>query len=142
MIAIGNDHRAVALKNEILAYLEANGYACDNKGTDSAEAADYTVFADKVTDAVLAGECEKGILICGTGIGMSIRANRRKGIRAAICHDVFTARMARQHNDANVMILGADIVGSEPALEALKVFLETDFSGEERHVRRIAYLDR
>ena len=142
MIAIGNDHNGYGLKKELLLCLDAWGYSYKDMGTDSGEAADYPVFARKVVEAVLSGACRKGILICGAGIGISIAANRYADIRAALCHDIFSAKMSRLHNDANILAMGANVIGKEAAKEVIKTFLETDFTGEDRHVRRISLIDQ
>ena len=136
-VAIANDHGGLTLKPEILAYLNANSFTVIDFGTDSITSVDYPDYAELVTSAVLSGKADTGILICGTGIGMSISANRRKGIRAALCHDVFTARLTRKHNNANILIMGGRVIGSGLALEITKTFLAEPFSQAERHIRRI-----
>ena len=110
MIAIGSDHGGYELKQEIIGYLEKSGIEYKDYGTYTEDSCDYPVYAKKVAKAVLSGECEKGILICGTGIGISITANKFKGIRAAICHDCFSAQATREHNDANIIAMGARVV--------------------------------
>ncbi len=142
MIALGCDHGGYALMQEVIAYLEKEKIAYKNFGTNSEESCDYPVYAKKVAHAVADGECDKGILICGTGIGVSITANKIKGIRAALCGDCFSAKATREHNDANILALGARVVGVGLALEIVKVFLETPFSKEERHSRRIAQIEQ
>lgn len=142
MIALGCDHGGYALMQEVIAYLEKENIAYKNFGTDSEESCDYPIYAKKVAHAVADGECDKGILICGTGIGVSITANKIKGIRAALCGDCFSAKATREHNDANILALGARVVGVGLALEIVKVFLETPFSEEERHSRRIAQIEQ
>ena len=142
MIALGCDHGGYALMQEVIAYLEKEKIAYKNFGTNSEESCDYPVYAKKVAHAVADGECDKGILICGTGIGVSITSNKIKGIRAALCGDCFSAKATREHNDANILALGARVVGVGLALEIVKVFLETPFSKEERHSRRIAQIEQ
>jgi ribose 5-phosphate isomerase B len=141
VIAIGNDHAGYELKKELLAYLEQNDIAVSDFGTNSADSVDYTNYAKAVAAAVQSGVCEKGILLCGTGIGVSITANRFKGIRAALCHDVFSAKATRQHNDANILAMGARVIGAGLAIEILQAFLNTPFSGDERHLARIRQID-
>ncbi len=142
MIALGCDHGGYALMQEVIAYLEKEKIAYKNFGTNSEESCDYPVYAKKVAHTVADGECDKGILICGTGIGVSITANKIKGIRAALCGDCFSAKATREHNDANILALGARVVGVGLALEIVKVFLETPFSNEERHSRRIEQIEQ
>ena len=142
MIALGCDHGGYALMQEVIAYLEKEKIAYKNFGTNSEESCDYPVYAKKVAHTVADGECDKGILICGTGIGVSITANKIKGIRAALCGDCFSAKATREHNDANILALGARVVGVGLALEIVKVFLETPFSKEERHSRRIEQIEQ
>jgi len=140
-IAIGSDHAGFFLKGNIAKLLKELGHSFQDFGTYSEESADYPEFAIAVAEAVAKGEFERGILICGTGIGMSIAANKVKGIRAALCHDIFSAKMSREHNDANVLCLGAKAIGVGLALEIVKAWLETDFSGEERHLRRLGKVE-
>lgn len=135
-VAIGCDHCGVDYKNRIIEYLTNNGYKCINLGTDSTESVDYPVYADKVCDCINSGKAEYGILICGTGIGMSIAANKHKGIRAAVCGDIKSAELTRQHNDANVLCIGALIIGFVTAREIVKTFLENQFIGG-KHKKRI-----
>ena len=141
MIAIGSDHGGYELKKEIIGYLEANGFAYKDFGCDGPGAVDYPDYAKPVCQAILAGEADKGILICGTGIGISITANRIKGIRAALAHDVFSAEATRLHNDANVLCMGGRVVGGGLALKITDTFLKTEFSGDERHARRISKIE-
>ena len=141
VIGIGNDHAAVDLKNEIKAYLEEKGYKVVNYGTDSSESCDYPVYGAKVGNAVASGEVDAGVLICGTGIGISIAANKVKGIRAALCTDCFMAEATRLHNDSNVLALGGRVVGPGLAIKIVDTFLNTEFSGEERHQRRINQIE-
>ena len=141
VIGIGNDHAAVDPKNEIKAYLEEKGYEVVNYGTDSSESCDYPVYGAKVGNAVASGEVDAGVLICGTGIGISITANKIKGIRAALCSDTFSAHATREHNDANFLAMGARVVGEGLALDIVDTFLETEFSNDERHIRRINMIE-
>ena len=141
MIAIGSDHGGFELKKEIAAHLDKRGLAYKDFGTDSAQSCDYPVYARAVARAVASGECEKGILICGTGIGVSITANKVRGIRAALCGDCFSAEATRLHNDANVLTLGARVVGAGLALKIVDTFLDAPFSGDERHIRRISMIE-
>ena len=141
MIAIGSDHGGFELKQEIAAHLASRGLAYRDFGTDSKDSCDYPVFAKRVAKAVASGECEKGILICGTGIGVSITANKFRGIRAALCGDCFSAEATRLHNDANILTLGARVTGPGLALKIVDTFLDTPFSGDERHVRRISMIE-
>lgn len=141
MIALGSDHGGYGLKQEIKKHLTEKGITYKDYGCDSEEACDYPVFGKAVADAVADGECEKGILICGTGIGMSMVANKVSGIRAAVCHDCFSAQATREHNDANVLAMGARVIGPGLALKIVDIFLETPFSNEERHVRRIRMME-
>lgn len=138
MIALGCDHGGFELMQQIKAHLDSRGLAYTDFGTFTPESCDYADFAVKAGEAVQSGECEKGILVCGTGIGISIAANKMKGIRAAVCTDCFTAESTRLHNDANMLAMGGRVVGPGLALKIVDTFLDTPFSGEERHVRRIA----
>ena len=141
MIAIACDHGGYVLKKEILKHLEERGLEYQDFGCDSEEAVDYPVYARKVTDAITSGACDEGMLICGTGIGISIAANKVKGIRAALCTDCFTAEATRQHNDANILALGGRVVGPGLALKIVDTFLDTPFSNAERHKNRIALIE-
>lgn len=141
MIALGSDQAGYNLKQEIIKYLEEKGLQYKDYGSFSEDPVDYPVYGKKVAHAVADGECEKGILICGTGIGISIAANKVKGIRAAQCHDCFSAEATRLHNDANIVAMGARVVGPGLAVKIVDTFLNTEFSGAERHVRRIAMLE-
>lgn len=138
-VVIGNDHSAVFLKNEIVNYLNSLGVECINVGTDSDKSVDYPVFAKKVCREVLDKNIF-GIAICGTGIGISIACNKVKGIRAALCHESFSAKMTRKHNDANVLCLGARVIGGELAKDIVKTFLDTKFEAG-RHQKRIDMLE-
>jgi ribose 5-phosphate isomerase B len=135
-IAIGCDHRGFNLKELITSFLRNAGYSHQDFGCYSTESVDYPDIAQKVGKAVASGDFDQGILICNTGIGMCIAANKIKGVRAALCHNVFAAQRARQHNDANVLCLGGEDVDTELALEIVKTFLTTDFEGG-RHARRV-----
>ncbi len=141
MIALGCDHGGLELKNTIIKYLEKNNIEFKDYGTYTPDSVDYPVYAKKVAKAVVKGECEKGILICGTGIGISIAANKVKGIRAALCHDVASARLTRLHNDSNILCMGGRIIGPEHALAVAEAWLGTEFSGDERHKRRISMIE-
>ena len=136
-IAIGSDHGGFDLKEIIIEHLKKNGYDTKDFGVYSPCSADYPDEAVPVCEAVLAGEADLGILICGTGIGISISANKIQGIRCALCGDVFSAKMARLHNNAQVLALGGRVVGAGHALEIVDAFLGTPFSGEDRHARRV-----
>ena len=127
---------------EVKTYLTGNGYEFKDFGTYSTEACDYPVYGKLVANAIASGECDKGILVCGTGIGISIAANKVPGIRAAVCTDCFTAEATRLHNDANVLALGGRVVGKGLALKIVETFLTTPFSNAERHIRRVNMLDQ
>ena len=137
MIALGCDHGGYELKQEIIKYLEEHGLSYKDYGTFSTDSCDYPDYARAVAESVLNKECDRGILICGTGIGISIAANRFPGIRAANCTDCFMAEATRQHNDANILALGARVVGPGLALKIVDTFLNTEFSNDPRHIRRI-----
>ena len=137
MIVIGSDHGGFALKQEIIEFLQQGGYEYQDVGIYQEAAADYPDIAKKAAEMILRGEADKGILICGTGIGISITANRYAGIRAALCHDCFSAEATRLHNDANVLAMGGRVIGPELAKKITHTFLTTPFSGEDRHKRRI-----
>ena len=139
MIAIGSDHGGFALKQEIKAHLDKLGLEYKDYGTYNEESCDYPVYGAAVGRAVAGGECDRGILICGTGIGISIAANKIEGVRAANCTDCYMAEMTRRHNDANILALGARVVGSGLALKIVDTFLETAFEGG-RHARRVDQL--
>ena len=141
MLALGCDHGGYPLMKEVIKYLDEAGIEYKNFGTYSEESCDYPVYAKRAANAVVSGECDKGILICGTGIGISITANKIKGIRCALCHDCFSAKATRLHNDANMLAMGARVVGPGLAIEIVKNFLATDFSNEERHIRRIKQIE-
>ena len=135
-IAIGCDHGALDLKNKVIAHLTAKGHEMVNFGTDTLDSCDYPDYAAPAAKAVASGECDKGIVLCTTGIGVSITANKVKGIRCALLSDVMSARMTRQHNDTNMMAIGAAVVGQMLALEIIDTWLGTDYEGG-RHQRRI-----
>ena len=141
MIALGADHGGFLLKEAIKAYLEQENIAYHDFGTYSEDSVDYAPIAEQVAHAVANGEAEKGILCCGTGIGISITANRYKGIRAAVCGDCFSAEATRLHNDANILAMGARVTGTGLAMKIVDTFLDTEFSGAERHARRIRMID-
>ena len=140
MIALGSDHAGLPLKKEIIALLEEMHLPYHDYGTYTGDSCDYAVFAQRAAKAVVSGECERGILCCGTGIGISIAANKVKGIRCALCTDSLQAEMTRRHNDANMMALGAGITGGNLAKRMVEIFLNTEFEGG-RHARRVALLD-
>jgi len=142
MIALGSDHGGYDLKQKVIQYLEEKNISCQDMGCGSKDSCDYPVFGHAVAKAVAEGRCEKGIVICTTGIGISISANKVAGVRCALCGDVFSAKMTRLHNDANVLAMGAGIVGENLALEIVETFINTAFSGEERHQRRIDLIEQ
>lgn len=135
-IGIGNDHSALELKAEIMLFLKEKGHEVVDYGTNSEESCDYPVYGEIVGKAVASGEVEQGILICGTGLGISLAANKVQGIRAAVCSEPYTARMARQHNNCNILAFGARVVGAELAKMIVETWLETEFEGG-RHQRRV-----
>lgn len=134
-IAIGCDHAGFELKNEIISLLNDLGIECIDYGTKNTDSVDYPDLAEKVSEAVSSGRIERGILICGTGIGMSIVANKFPNIRAALCNDLFTAKMSRLHNDANILVLGGRIVGKDLAKEIVRTWVSTPFEGERHCIR-------
>ena len=135
-IAIGNDHAALELKNHIVDYLVKEGHEVVNFGTDTPASTDYPIYGARVAHAVANGECERGVVICGTGIGISISANKVRGIRCALCSEPVSAKLTRQHNDANVLAMCARIIGPAMAEEIVHTFLTTEFEGG-RHSRRV-----
>ena len=141
MIALGCDHGGYELMQEVKKHLEERGLEYKDFGCNGPESEDYPVYGKKVAEAIVNGECENGILICGTGIGISITANKFKGIRAALCTDCFTAEATRLHNDANILAMGGRVVGPGLALKIVDTFLDTPFSGDERHIRRINMIE-
>ena len=136
-ISLGCDHGGLELKNEIKAHLEARGFECRDFGTYTKDSCDYPDYARPAAEAVASGECERGILVCTTGIGVSITANKVNGVRCALLHDKMSARLTRELNETNMMALGAGVVGPMLALEIVDTWLDTPFSGVERHQRRI-----
>ena len=141
MIGIGSDHGGFELKEAVKKHLEKRGLEYKDFGTYSPASCDYPVYGRAVAKAVASGECDRGIVICGTGIGISITANKVKGIRAALCSDSFSAQATREHNDANILALGARVLGEGLALKIVDTFLDTPFSGDERHMRRISMIE-
>lgn len=141
MIAIGSDHGGFELKKKLMEHLSERGLEYKDFGTYSSASCDYPVYAKAVARAVASGECDRGILICGTGIGVSMTANKVHGIRAALCGDCFSAEATRQHNDANILCMGARVVGEGLALKIVDTFLDTPFSNDERHIRRISMIE-
>ena len=141
MIAIGSDHGGYALKQAVMKHLESRGEQYHDFGTYSEESCDYPDYGRAVAEAVARGEYRFGIIICGTGIGISITANKVHGIRAALCGDCFSAEATRLHNDANVLAMGARVVGEGLALKIVDTFLDTPFSNDERHIRRISKIE-
>jgi len=135
-IGVGCDHAGLELKNEIISLLSDLGIECVDYGTNSPKSVDYPDFGEKVSEAVSSGEIDRGILICGTGIGMSIVANKFSHVRASLCNDLFTAKMSRLHNDANILVLGGRIVGKDLAKEIVRTWINTPFEGE-RHCMRL-----
>lgn len=136
-ISLGCDHGGLELKNEIKAHLEARGFECRDFGTYTKDSCDYPDYARPAAEAVASGECERGILVCTTGIGVSITANKVNGVRCALLHDKMSARLTREHNDTNMMAIGAGVTGEMLALEIVDTWLDTEFSHAERHQRRI-----
>lgn len=141
MVALGCDHGGYELKQEIIQYLQEQKIEYKDFGCDGTASVDYPVYAKKVARAILSGECENGILICGTGIGISITANKFKGIRAALCTDCFMAEATRLHNDANILALGGRVVGPGLAVKIVDTFLHTPFSNDQRHRNRIRQIE-
>lgn len=139
MLALGSDHGGFALKHEIMEHLDEIGVAYKDYGTYTEASCDYPSYGEAVGRAVASGECDRGIIICGTGIGISIAANKVKGVRAALCGDCFSAEFTRRHNDANVLALGARVIGSGLALKIVDIFLSTEFEGG-RHAQRIGLI--
>ena len=139
-IAIGNDHVGYSLKQKMVSFLESQGHTVRDFGADGASQVDYPVYGQRVAQAVAGGSCDLGVLICGTGIGISLAANKVPGIRAALCGDPYSASMARAHNDANIVAFGARVVGEGLAAEIVKAFLQTPFEGG-RHLERVQMID-
>ena len=142
MIALGCDQGGFALKQEIMAHLKGRGLEFKDYGSYDEQSVDYPIYAKKVAEAILSGECDKGILICGTGIGISIAANKYEGIRAALCTDCFMAEATRLHNDANILAMGGRVVGAGLAIKMVDTFLDTPCSNDERHIRRINMIEK
>ncbi len=140
-VAIGADHGAFDRKAEVIKHLEKNGHEVKDFGTYTPESCDYPEIGRSVAKAVLSGEADRGIVMCTTGIGMSIVVNRLKGIRCALCSDVTSARLTREHNDANMLSMGAGIIGPNLTMDIVDTFMNTEFSNEEKHVRRIGKLE-
>ena len=141
MIALGCDHGGFALKQEVMKHLDTRGLEYKDYGCYSEESCDYPKYGHAVAHAVADGVCDRGIIICGTGIGISISANKVPGIRAALCGDCFSAEATREHNDANILAMGARVTGPGLALKILDTFLDTPFSNGERHIRRISQIE-
>lgn len=141
MIALGCDHGGYELKEKVKQHLEERGIAYRDCGCGSPESCDYPIYGKAAAEAVAVGFCEKGIVICTTGIGISITANKVKGIRCALCADTLSARLTREHNDANMLAMGAGIVGTNLAMSIVDTFLDTEFSGLDKHARRVAMIE-
>lgn len=141
MIALGSDHGGYDLKMEVKKYLEEKGYECKDYGCYDKNSCDYPEFGKAAAEAVASGECEKGIVVCTTGIGISIAANKVKGVRCALCTNAYLAKMTRLHNDANVLALGGGVTGKNLALEIVDTFLNTEFSEGPNHIRRISKIE-
>lgn len=141
MISLGSDHGGYELKQEVIKFLEKKGLEYKDYGCYNTESCDYPDFARAAAEAVVDGSCDRGIVICTTGIGVSIVANKVHGVRCALCTSLNQAKMTRLHNDANMLALGASTVTAEQALEIVDMFLSTEFSGEERHVRRVGLIE-
>lgn len=140
MIALGCDHGGIELKEKVMAYLDSKGIGYKDFGCYKKESCDYPVYGKAAAQAVASGECEKGIVFCTTGIGISITANKVKGVRCALCSDTLSAKMTRLHNDANMLALGGGFVGENLAIDIVETFLNTEFSGEEKHQRRVGLI--
>ena len=140
MIVLASDHAGLELKRHLVDWLKEHGHRCRDLGTDDDRSVDYPDSAPRVAVALVDGDAEAGVLVCGTGLGMSMAANRHPGVRAAVCHDAYTAAMARLHNDANVLCVGARVLGTGVAEQVLSVFLATAFEGG-RHQRRVAAIE-
>ena len=140
-IAIGNDHAAVDMKLEIISFLESLGHEVTNFGTDTPDSCDYPIYAHKVSKAVLNGDADRGILICGTGVGISLAANKHKGIRCALCSDPVSAKLTREHNNSNIIAFGSRIIGPELAKAIVEAYLDADYTADERHIRRLKMLE-
>ena len=136
-VAIGADHWGVTLKEKLVAHIKSLGHEVRDLGTHSTDAVDYPDYAERVGEAVLQGEAERGVLICGSGVGASVAANKLPGIRAGLCHDTYSAHQGVEHDDMNLLVLGGRVIGDALAYELVRNFLEAKFSGEERHRRRL-----
>jgi len=136
-IALGSDHAGFALKERVKAELREFGFPIDDVGTFSKDPVDYPDIVAKVADAIMSGKAQRGILLCGSGVGASVTANKFPGIRAAICHDIYSAHQGVEHDDMNVLALGARVIGDEVAAELCRAFIDAKFTGEDRHVRRL-----
>ena len=141
MIAIACDHGGFDLKPAVIEVLNELGLEYLDLGTNSSESVDYPIYGEKAARAVASGQCDRGIILCGTGVGIAMAAGKVRGIRCANCTETFSARMSRQHNDANMLSLGARVVGSELAKDIVRIWLTTDFEGGERHTRRVAMIN-
>ena len=141
LVALGSDHGGYDLKQEVIGYLKEKGIAFKDFGCMGKESCDYPEYGRAAADAVAGGECDMGIVICTTGIGISIVANKVKGVRCALCADTVSARLTREHNDANMLAMGAGIIGKNLALGIVETFLNTPFSGEEKHARRVKAIE-
>lgn len=142
MIGIGSDHGGFDLKQSVISYLKEQGFEYKDFGCMDKSSCDYPIYGRAVAEAVAGGECEKGIVICTTGIGISMTANKVPGVRCALCADTVSAKLTRLHNDANVLAMGGGIIGENLALSIVDTFLHTDFSGEERHQRRVDLIEK
>jgi RpiB/LacA/LacB family sugar-phosphate isomerase len=140
-IVIGSDHAGVDLKNNLMQFLEESGHQVVNVGSDTHDPVDYPDYAKRVSDGVLDGRGERGVLICGSGVGASVAANKIRGIRAGLCHDVYSAHQGVEHDNMNVLVLGSRVIGPETARELVHAFLAAHFTGEARHVRRLSKID-
>ena len=140
-IAVASDHGGFKLKEEVKAHLLERGLEVLDLGTNSEDSVDYPAYGKACGEAVVSGQADVGIVVCGTGIGISIAANKVKGIRCALCGDVFSAKATKEHNNANILAMGARVTGPGLALEIVKAFLETSFSNDERHIRRINQIE-
>ncbi len=141
MIALGCDHGGVELKEKVMAYLDQNNIAYQDFGCFTKDSCDYPIYGKAAAEAVANGTCDKGIVFCTTGIGISIVANKVKGVRCALCSDTLSAKMTRLHNDANMLALGGGLVGENLAIDIVDTFLNTPFSKEEKHIRRIGLIE-
>ena len=141
-IVIGSDHAGVELKRNLMDSLEHQGHEIINVGSDSLEPVDYPDYAEKVGRALLAGEGERGILICGSGVGASVAVNKMPGVRGGLCHDVYSAHQGVEHDNMNVLVLGSRVIGPETAKELVHAYLGASFTGEERHLRRLAKIEK